>query len=252
MHTLIYLHPQQFQSSLPRRERLVCNSRCPFKICISILAPAKGATFRHYSICKAFIYFNPRSREGSDRLVAHLKIIHPNFNPRSREGSDAVKSISAIDVLIFQSSLPRRERLIALVYNISTPKISILAPAKGATSLRKRNRNAFSISILAPAKGATSPACQNHIPAVISILAPAKGATKITPTPIFFKSFQSSLPRRERQTAADSPCSHRIYFNPRSREGSDIPSMQSSVYPSSISILAPAKGATGREGDTLL
>ena len=34
------------------------------------------------------MYFNPRSREGSDRIRAGCSLEPPNFNPRSREGSD--------------------------------------------------------------------------------------------------------------------------------------------------------------------
>ena len=38
-------------------------------------------------------YFNPRSREGSDLVLAVVTIFAPNFNPRSREGSDIMKTI---------------------------------------------------------------------------------------------------------------------------------------------------------------
>lgn len=36
-----------------------------------------------------FIYFNPRSREGSDGIKAIIAEEYSNFNPRSREGSDS-------------------------------------------------------------------------------------------------------------------------------------------------------------------
>ena len=56
--------------------------------------------------------FNPRSREGSDNGFAVLSDICFYFNPRSREGSDdPVKSAQYLLSPLFQSTLPRRERL---------------------------------------------------------------------------------------------------------------------------------------------
>ena len=55
-----------FQSTLPRRERHKANHPNTKHYCISIHAPAKGATQGKPSEYKALLYFNPRSREGSD------------------------------------------------------------------------------------------------------------------------------------------------------------------------------------------
>ena len=55
----------QFQSTLPRRERLYDPIKQKWKF-----------------------YFNPRSREGSDKRAYVFAGHVPNFNPRSREGSD--------------------------------------------------------------------------------------------------------------------------------------------------------------------
>ena len=55
---------------------------------ISIHAPAKGATVYIFFIPFYFIYFNPRSREGSDYLETSSVNLIVDFNPRSREGSD--------------------------------------------------------------------------------------------------------------------------------------------------------------------
>ena len=54
--------------------------------------------------------FNPRSREGSDKVRIQRQWLRENFNPRSREGSDQVNS-----------------RIYGSFY------ISIRAPARGAT-----------------------------------------------------------------------------------------------------------------------
>ena len=109
---------------------------------ISIHAPAKGATTARSLSAFGTSYFNPRSREGSDSAVAdrsieivefqstlprrerpRVPVLSPfpcNFNPRSREGSDA------LTFSLFPSS-----------------GISIHAPAKGATHVRKYDHCIF-------------------------------------------------------------------------------------------------------------
>ncbi len=56
------------------------------------------------------MYFNPRSREGSDVQLSLLNPENKNFNPRSREGSDFPAIATEIYTVIFQSTLPRGER----------------------------------------------------------------------------------------------------------------------------------------------
>ncbi len=78
----------QFQSTLPRRERR-----------------RTGRSETWYK-CD----FNPRSREGSDWTIASWSRKKKYFNPRSREGSDPTLYPGAGHFLLFQSTLPRRER----------------------------------------------------------------------------------------------------------------------------------------------
>ena len=101
--------------------------------------------------------------------------------------------------LEFQSALPRRER-----HNCDTIK----------------NR-ALLISIRAPAKGATRWLCTSDADQVISIRAPAKGATGEIRNGGIMSLFQSALPRRERLNRSRQYRWMYLYFNPRSREGSD-------------------------------
>ena len=57
---------EEFQSTLPRRERQKILIVCEALFHISIHAPAKGATYAIRSATAATANFNPRSREGSD------------------------------------------------------------------------------------------------------------------------------------------------------------------------------------------
>ena len=77
-----------FQSTLPRGERRTGLTIILRYDAISIHAPARGATKNNQWIWSRFLYFNPRSREGSDEIERTKKRNDVNFNPRSREGSD--------------------------------------------------------------------------------------------------------------------------------------------------------------------
>ena len=66
-------------------------------------------------IRRLFVYFNPRSREGSDGCRAKRMHSTAYFNPRSREGSDTCGSAFFSAFFSFQSTLPRRERRILLI-----------------------------------------------------------------------------------------------------------------------------------------
>ena len=79
---------------------------------ISIHAPTKGATRMEAIVFRTdSFYFNPRSHEGSDYHKLEFSVSFYNFNPRSHEGSDATETTESLPFTIFQSTLPRRERL---------------------------------------------------------------------------------------------------------------------------------------------
>ena len=101
---------------------------------------------------------------------------------------------------IFQSTLPRGERLPADILQLFSHQISIHAPAWGATSLgrsyAKKSRN---ISIHAPAWGATEMNTRSFVP--IPYFNPRSRVGSDNSKRIQFfgtSSFQSTLPRGER------------------------------------------------------
>ena len=125
----------RYKNFNPRSREGSDPEHCPFSKTlpsISIRAPAKGATLYLNSFCRSkarfqsalprrerqekklrynlFKYFNPRSREGSDRFQFPALPAVDDFNPRSREGSDVSSD-----------------------YLLDLNPISIRAPAKGAT-----------------------------------------------------------------------------------------------------------------------
>ena len=122
---------------------------------ISIHTPTKGATltsrFRRYHR----LNFNPHSHEGSDSVTSGINPPIVDFNPHSHEGSDVidfnvVDTFNQISIhtptkgatyyddfnimdLIFQSTLPRRERHTSQYMLYEGKHISIHTPTKGAT-----------------------------------------------------------------------------------------------------------------------
>ena len=195
-----------FQSSLPRRKRLNRCKDVQKAYGISILAPAKGAT----------------------TATVRLKRWHRHFNPRSRKGSDLPQKRKRRYIRIFQSTLPRRERLQSQRIWETQHFISIHAPAKGATAyipLFLVYMQLFQSTLPRRERLSNGAATITHTIS-ISIHAPAKGATaQPKDQPITKTVFQSTLPRRERLD----------------ENGNVIP-------PIPISIHAPAKGATTLPG----
>ena len=73
--------------------------------------------------------------------MLHLQRLHGHdFNPHSRVGSDLDYADMTIGYYIFQSTLPRGERLLVSITDKDVIEISIHTPAWGATAkLHKSN-----------------------------------------------------------------------------------------------------------------
>ncbi len=125
-----------------------------FNANISIHAPAKGATPHHPRLPLLPKHFNPRSREGSDTARPHMRPAMRNFNPRSREGSDAFSDWIDDPVYPFQSTLPRRERRIFPMAFRTFPDFNPRS-REGSDMSTWTFPKTLKISIHAPAKGAT-------------------------------------------------------------------------------------------------
>ena len=211
------------------------------------------------------IDFNPRSREGSDRVEKESRRRMCYFNPRSREGSDYVVRLWCHEYAI-SIHAPARGATIYISGLIFVPVISIHAPARGATPAARRQAGRMSISIHAPARGATQTvsaesvhvAISIHAPArgataflaqvfqitgIISIHAPARGATRQQLSPYPSAQFQSTLPRGERLV----PCGIVIKgtrFQSTLPRGERPRPGHTADTAHQISIHAPARGAT--------
>ena len=189
---------------------------------------------------------------------------HGNFNPRSREGSDSILAICRT-VVRFQSTLPRRERqwvswtaIWNELFQSTLPRRErqvdgsmYFLPREFQSTLPRRERpwvsdmiaGVIEISIHAPAKGATPKELKRESSSVFQSTLPRRERLRPIKKQPGAVLFQSTLPRRERRVRPRSQgrCS---YFNPRSREGSDGICGTMLCSDVNISIHAPAKGAT--------
>ncbi len=87
-YLLIRSRACKFQSTPPHGGRpLQSNSAVPLK-CVSIHAPARGATELSTGYPQVIHSFNPRPRTGGDACNCHLFDMLDCFNPRPRTGGD--------------------------------------------------------------------------------------------------------------------------------------------------------------------
>ena len=233
----------KFQSTLPRGERRASSAVNFSPFSISIHAPARGATLFQFIAHIIYQHFNPRSREGSDDSLHQNEQNINNFNPRSREGSDYDKVVTKRDEYKFQSTLPRGERLSRsrTGHNICTdfnPR-----SREGSDFLLSVLIVQFRISIHAPARGATHRIQLVIRISIISIHAPARGATRVRLVCCRRLAISIHAPARGATAPAQTVKSYTVDFNPRSREGSDHTSHNGGIFVI-ISIHAPARGAT--------
>ena len=77
------------------------------------------------------------------------------FNPRSRMGSDSVRLVQLRWAFVFQSTLPHGERRLKHIGILGNNRVSIHAPAWGATASWGETGCLGDVSIHAPAWGAT-------------------------------------------------------------------------------------------------
>ena len=124
-----------FQSTLPQGERQTVRPSSAGVFNISIHAPARGAT-KQITVC--FLPdgdFNPRSRKGSDPGRALLLRRQQEFQSTLPQGERrAGDNINEQD-LAFQSTLPQGERRGDKYRPSQAQRISIHAPARGATDI---------------------------------------------------------------------------------------------------------------------
>ena len=197
-----HLHPSslRFNPRVPHGTRRGTYSSGRIPAAVSIHAPAEGAT--------------------AQGLRQHPGI--ESFNPRARGGRDASDFRMLSSSTEFQSTRPRRARPTRRTVPPSYPRVSIHAPAEGATLQALIGRRAAAVSIHAPAEGATRTPWRH---------------TARTPW------FQSTRPRRARPLLRNHLWAVDRFQSTRPRRARLV-CAQGARDDQKVSIHAPAEGAT--------
>ncbi len=188
------------------------------------------------------------------------------FNPRSRAGSDVARGYSTARLLGFQSTLPRGERRLLGEQLLHEASFNPRSRAGSDWPMPTGWRRICKVSIHAPARGATSWSWATTGITIVSIHAPARGATHrwrgpLSPSSCFNPRsragsdiwgcasscgawwFQSTLPRGERRLEGSALWPEyvvSIHAPARGATHSDWYGSDEEL----VSIHAPARGAT--------
>ena len=205
-------HGERPQSRQPANPRGCFNSRSrmgsdltssvsSWPASVSIHAPAWGATGVDSNRKITLFCFNSRSRMGSDPKTPRPPTSPRRFQFTLPHGERRGASATSTTAGRFQFTLPHGERPLRLARPAGLHRVSIHAPAWGATSLAVFAEGRDGVSIHAPAWGATTLRSLSSLPTV----------------------FQFTLPHGERRDARMGGLPPRR-FNSRSRMGSDLAS----------------------------
>ena len=165
---------------------------------ISIRAPARGATSAPWMQCYLFMYFNPRSREGSDNVPnSPIYNISENFNPRSREGSDDFRQ-AFFDKIKISIRAPARGATCANYREVDIIPHFNPRSREGSDGIRDRRCRGTGYFNPRSREGSDYICGQHGYTWIISIRAPARGATSMRTARCRTVLFQSALPRGER------------------------------------------------------
>ena len=170
--------------------------------------------------------FNSRAREGRDSRPPRLLPLATGFNSRAREGRDwAEQAAEEYD------------------------KVSIHAPARGATNTKTPRCNEQNVSIHAPARGATEHKGLLNLDALFQFTRPRGARLSSMPIRPTSDKFQFTRPRGARLFGIFHSLSIIFCFNSRAREGRDRRFILGE-WCQAVSIHAPARGATTAEASS--
>ena len=212
---------------------------------VSIHAPARGATRTISRSSPTTRGFNPRPCARGDLTPTRSARSRTRcFNPRPCARGDMPCSGTSPHFCSFQSTPLREGRRSQGRNQSAESRVSIHAPARGATRGYPAPRSGRLVSIHAPARGATPHEQVLHLaPQFVSIHAPARGATVRPIRPI--RNVMSFNPRPCARGDRPAACwrQPRWGFNPRPCARGDA-SGRGDSRRQPVSIHAPARGAT--------
>ena len=216
---------------------------------VSIHAPARGAIGYVKSHLDRFGVSIHAPARGATRSVHLTSTISGRFNSRTRERCDEIAFRTFTKSQEFQFTHPREVRHGGGLVLRQVEEVSIHAPARGATADRGELSAERDVSIHAPARGATPVASLAGGVSEVSIHAPARGATwELLHNAKIEWLFQFTHPRGVRPPPEPmGGCL--IVFQFTHPRGVRPEQCRGGLRVRSVSIHAPARGATHEVGD---
>ena len=189
--------------------------------------------------------FNPRAREGRDRILPVRVLSRNSFQSTRPRGARLDRARYIPTRAVFQSTRPRgaRRKSLADCFNL---KVFQSTRPRGARRLAlPAVAVGFLVSIHAPARGATRLAQGFRVDHAVSIHAPARGATGDADLGHRSRKFQSTRPRGARPLERDHLLGDQVVsIHAPARGATAAP--RASAHERRVSIHAPARGATWR------
>ncbi len=236
-----------FQSTHPRGVRPLPPQWTRPRPPVSIHAPAWGATPSSSSARPSWACFNPRTRVGCDSKAFVRVYKRDKFQSTHPRGVRPIPIRASQAAARFQSTHPRgvrrrRRRNCRTRCGRFNPRTRVGCDAEKVGKVSTWVR----VSIHAPAWGATRAAYERHEDFRVSIHAPAWGATRLLACPD--RAMPGFNPRTRVGCDPKPGCGRTtvMCFNPRTRVGCDWRRPRSPVPSGPVSIHAPAWGATPR------
>ena len=129
----VHCRRSRFQSTHPRGVRLQLAGAILMTLSHFNPRTREGCDDASPFSASALLDFNPRTREGCDPIHRYVAASLGHFNPRTREGCDRCGRSMLSSSTRFQSTHPRGVRLNSKDFGVPQTRISIHAPARGAT-----------------------------------------------------------------------------------------------------------------------
>jgi len=212
--------PSTFQSTRPHGARRIAIVALLLRY-VSIHAPARGATSAAYNHLTLYAFQSTRPHGARHPRFHHTIPPLGRFNPRARTGRDVKRDRPHFEAGAFQSTRPHGARQGRGGEGQGHHRVSIHAPARGATGPMEPNRVRF--------RG-FNPRART-----------GRDMSRLSNS--YSTEFQSTRPHGARRAATAGSTTAPPRFNPRARTGRDRLAAQS-LLPRSVSIHAPARGAT--------
>ena len=235
----------EFQSTRPRGARLPERERVGHIGVVSIHAPARGATHAKAEKYVSDVFQSTRPRGARPEVEKRQAVMPLCFNPRAREGRDRVEPGGAGLPAAFQSTRPRGARRgLSLTMRWANSSFQSTRPRGARLRRNARRRQPHEVSIHAPARGATADVEDERHQRIVSIHAPARGATRSGCGGSSARGCFNPRAREGRDAGPRVAGRGVSGFNPRAREGRDSNCASTHSASADVSIHAPARGAT--------